>query len=211
MFAFLTSFVFGHLLLSFLIPRLRILSLDQPNSRSSHSQPTPRGGGLVFVVISSFCCLISLFIGSFSALSLLPLVSAPLAIVGLIDDRQTLSASWRYCVQVLTALPVVALSPIAFPFYFAASRSLLFLFYLVLLLISITAVINFTNFMDGLDGLVAGCMLVVILSLSFSLNAPWPLWALVGSLLGLLVCNWSPAKVFMGDVGSTSSVLYLLA
>ena len=101
MFSFLASFVFGLLFLSFLIPRLRILSLDRPNSRSSHSQPTPRGGGLVFVVISSFCCLISLFSGPFSALSLLPLVSVPLAIVGLIDDRQTLPASWRYY-QVLT-------------------------------------------------------------------------------------------------------------
>ena len=49
MFAFLTSFVFGHLFCPF-IPRLRILSLDQPNSRSSHSQPTPRGGGLVLLL-----------------------------------------------------------------------------------------------------------------------------------------------------------------
>jgi UDP-N-acetylmuramyl pentapeptide phosphotransferase/UDP-N-acetylglucosamine-1-phosphate transferase len=72
-----------------------------------------------------------------------------------------------------------------------------------LLLIAVTAVINFTNFMDGLDGLVAGCMAVAIAALSLALNAPWPLWALVGSLLGFLLWNWSPAKVFMGDVGST--------
>ena len=72
-----------------------------------------------------------------------------------------------------------------------------------LLVIAVTAVINFTNFMDGLDGLVAGCMAVAIGALSLSLNAPWSLWALVGSLLGFLIWNWSPAKVFMGDVGST--------
>jgi len=64
-------------------------------------------------------------------------------------------------------------------------------------------VINFTNFMDGLDGLVAGCMVVTIAALSQALAAPWPLWALVGSLLGFLLWNWSPANVFMGDVGST--------
>ena len=74
---------------------------------------------------------------------------------------------------------------------------------LLLLIIVITAVINFTNFMDGLDGLVAGCMAVAIAALAIALDAPWPLWALVGSLLGFLVWNWSPAKVFMGDVGST--------
>jgi UDP-N-acetylmuramyl pentapeptide phosphotransferase/UDP-N-acetylglucosamine-1-phosphate transferase len=74
---------------------------------------------------------------------------------------------------------------------------------LPLLLIAVTAVINFANFMDGLDGLVAGCMAVAISALGLSLSAPWPIWALVGSLVGFLVWNWSPAKVFMGDVGST--------
>ena len=72
-----------------------------------------------------------------------------------------------------------------------------------LLLIGLTAVINFTNFMDGLDGLLTGCMAVAIAALGLALSAPWPLWALVGSLLGFLFWNWSPAKVFMGDVGST--------
>ena len=57
--------------------------------------------------------------------------------------------------------------------------------------------------MDGLDGLVPGCMVVAIAALSLALKAPWPVWALVGSLLGFLLWNWSPAKVFMGDVGST--------
>ncbi len=83
------------------------------------------------------------------------------------------------------------------------SGSWLLLLVLALLVIAITAVINFTNFMDGLDGLVAGCMAVSIGALSIALAAPWPLWALVGSLLGFLLWNWSPAKVFMGDVGST--------
>jgi UDP-N-acetylmuramyl pentapeptide phosphotransferase/UDP-N-acetylglucosamine-1-phosphate transferase len=74
---------------------------------------------------------------------------------------------------------------------------------LPLVIVAVTAVINFTNFMDGLDGLVAGCMAVAIGALAIALAAPWPLWALVGSLLGFLLWNWSPAKVFMGDVGST--------
>jgi UDP-N-acetylmuramyl pentapeptide phosphotransferase/UDP-N-acetylglucosamine-1-phosphate transferase len=74
---------------------------------------------------------------------------------------------------------------------------------LPVVLLSIVAVINFTNFMDGLDGLVAGCMAVALASAALWLAAPWPIWALVGALLGFLIWNWSPAKVFMGDVGST--------
>jgi Fuc2NAc and GlcNAc transferase len=50
---------------------------------------------------------------------------------------------------------------------------------------------------------VAGCMAVTIAALATALAAPWPLWALVGALLGFLLWNWSPAQVFMGDVGST--------
>lgn len=57
--------------------------------------------------------------------------------------------------------------------------------------------------MGGLDGLVAGCMAVAISAAAIQLSAPWPIWALVGALLGFLLLSWSPAKVFMGDVGST--------
>jgi Fuc2NAc and GlcNAc transferase len=71
------------------------------------------------------------------------------------------------------------------------------------LLVAVTGVINCTNFMDGLDGLVAGCMAVSMTAAAIELSAPWPIWALVGALLGFLFWNWSPAKVFMGDVGST--------
>jgi UDP-N-acetylmuramyl pentapeptide phosphotransferase/UDP-N-acetylglucosamine-1-phosphate transferase len=115
-----------------------------------------------------------------------------LAIVGLLDDRLSLPASWRYGVQLLTAFLILWLSPIP----------LLWLV-LPLVIIAVTAVINFTNFMDGLDGLVAGCMAVVFSALAIRLPVPWPIWTLVGALLGFLFWNWSPARVFMGDVGST--------
>jgi len=74
---------------------------------------------------------------------------------------------------------------------------------LPLVIVAVTAVINFTNFMDGLDGLVACCMAVAIGAFALRLASPWPIWSLVGALLGFLLWNWSPAKVFMGDVGST--------
>ena len=55
--------------------------------------------------------------------------------------------------------------------------------------------------MDGLDGLVAGCMIVILLFVSLKTNTN--LYILIGSLMGFIFYNWSPAKIFMGDVGST--------
>tara|TARA_B100000965_G_C19354844_1_gene653411 strand:- start:178 stop:696 length:519 start_codon:yes stop_codon:yes gene_type:complete len=55
--------------------------------------------------------------------------------------------------------------------------------------------------MDGLDGLIAGCMLIVFIYASIKVNSN--LWIFVGSILGFLKWNWSPAKIFMGDSGST--------
>ena len=192
------------LLLRGLIPQLRRKFLDQPNARSSHRQPTPRGGGVAFVFVASASSGIALLSGQGSATAALPLLAAPLSVVGLIDDRHNLPSSWRYGAQLLTAVLALGLSPLVEGFGLAiTSGSWLLVPVIALLLIAITSVINFTNFMDGLDGLVAGCMAVTISALAFELSSPWPLWALVGALLGFLPWNWSPARVFMGDVGST--------
>ena len=184
------------ILLRALIPKLSRRLLDQPNARSSHRQPTPRGGGLAFVVVSAGSSTIA-FVGaatlsSAPPQSALPLVALPLAVVGLLDDRHNLPASWRYGAQLVTAFLMVWLTPIQLPWLL-----------LPLVIVAVTAVINFTNFMDGLDGLLAGCMAVAISALALRLAAPWPIWTLIGALLGFLLWNWSPAKVFMGDVGST--------
>ena len=172
-------------LLRALIPLLSRRLLDQPNARSSHRLATPRGGGVSFVLVSSLALA---WLGSW-----LPLLCLPLALVGFLDDRHNLPASLRYGVQVSTALILLLISPLH---AFAIG-----LLPWLLLLIAGTAVINFTNFMDGLDGLVAGSMAVVLTAAA--LTGMPELWPLVGSLLGFLIWNWSPAKVFMGDVGST--------
>jgi Fuc2NAc and GlcNAc transferase len=188
-------------LLRALIPSLRRSLLDHPNERSSHRQPTPRGGGLAFVLVACFASALAWLVSSSSASAPLPLVAAPLlalplALLGFLDDRHNLPASWRYSLQLATALVVVLASQLVVP-------SLGLLPLLALMVFAVTAVINFTNFMDGLDGLVAGCMSVTMASAAIQLSAPWPIWCLVGALLGFLLWNWSPAKVFMGDVGST--------
>ena len=191
----------GWLLISIAKPYLSRNFLDRPNSRSSHITPTPRGGGLAFVLVASISSVVAFVVQSSSLetsfpLLAAPLIAMPLAIIGFIDDHQSLPATWRYAAQLTTALALVLISPLI-------SFSFGLLPLILLLMIAVTAVINFTNFMDGLDGLVAGCMAFVITTAAIQLSAPWPIWALVGALLGFLVWNWSPAKVFMGDVGST--------
>ena len=199
--AILIACVCSWLLLAALIPQLNCLVLDQPNARSSHRHPTPRGGGVAFVTIASLGGVLawSTSFRSVSAqipLNISPLLVLPLALGGLLDDLYDLPATWRYGLQLVTSLVVILFSPLVVPSFGQLPL-------LALLLIAVTAVINFTNFMDGLDGLLASCMAVAMTAASIKLDAPLPIWALVGALLGFLFWNWSPAKVFMGDVGST--------
>jgi Fuc2NAc and GlcNAc transferase len=177
---FLFSAILSWLLTWILIPVLERGFMDTPNQRSSHIRPTPRGGGLAFVVIGTLLH-VNFTIGPSRWV---PLICLPLALVGLVDDFKGLPAVARYVVQVGTALGLIAISSLPI--------SNLFLLLYVLL---ITAIINFTNFMDGLDGLVAGCAVLLMAATSS--------WAISGAILGFLIWNWSPAKVFMGDVGST--------
>jgi Fuc2NAc and GlcNAc transferase len=177
---FLFSAILSWLLTWLLIPVLERGFMDTPNQRSSHIRPTPRGGGLAFVVIGTL-----LHVNYTTGPSRwVPLICLPLALVGLVDDFKGLPAVVRYVVQVGTALGLIAISSLPI--------SNLFLLLFVLL---ITAIINFTNFMDGLDGLVAGCAVLLMAATSS--------WAISGAIFGFLIWNWAPAKVFMGDVGST--------
>ena len=175
-----------------LIPFLSKHSIDKPNERSSHYKKTPTSGGLVFVLVTQLLILFSK--------SLIPIICLPLAIVGFFDDKYNISSKFRYFVQFTTSVSLCY-----YTFFYNKDFVLVngFFIYFLILIISfcITAVINLINFMDGIDGLVGGSMCVVflIMSITYSNN----LILVFGSLLGFLYWNWNPAKVFMGDVGST--------
>ena len=180
----------GALLLHLLLPLLQRGLVDQPNARSSHQRPTPRGGGLAFVLVGSG--LAPLAGAGWPAW--IPLICLPLALVGLLDDRLDLPAAGRYGIQIVTALALVTITPLPLVWWLVP-----------LGWFSVTAVINFVNFSDGLDVLVAGCaaVLLTVAVLAMAPAAGNGLLPMIGALLSFLAWNWSPARVFMGDVGST--------
>lgn len=191
------------LLLKLSLPILSSKLLDRPNDRSSHIKPTPSGGGVIFVFLSCLASFGLAFDGDVRFLSLLPLVCFPLALVGFLDDRYHLPSSFRFLVQLITVVFIYLFSPISTFFQSLALSEYFYSIIVVLFLISLVALVNFFNFMDGLDGLVSSCVFIILLALVIKFSAPLSSWILVGSLLGFIFLNWSPAKVFMGDVGST--------
>ena len=194
------------LLVNLIRQRLRTALLDIPNQRSSHTTPTPRGGGLGFWV--AFLLALPLLLWLQPDLSPLTVVSVvvvllPLALVGYLDDLHSLPARTRYGVQVISAaLAIYCFGPFPQPWLSALGLGGTVLT-VAFTVVGFTALVNLTNFMDGLDGLVGSVSLVQFAFLAGYL--PQPLWGiLAAALVGFLWWNWPPAKIFMGDVGSTT-------
>lgn len=179
---------------------------DIPNERSSHTIPTPRGGGIGFILAFIVGLIFYNLTEQTQIPGILPITAwlsfLPLILVGIIDDVKGISAPIRYSIQIVVACFLVwSIGVYPWPLLQGLGTPGAILSF-VLTAISITAFINFYNFMDGLDGLVAGCALVQILFLSTYLQDP-VIGLLGASLIGFLYWNWSPAKIFMGDIGST--------
>lgn len=198
--------------------------IDVPNARSSHKTPTPRGGGIAFVV--SFL----LGLGTLAALGNIAIVNALalggagawIALIGFLDDHGHIQARWRLLAHFVGAGwalywigGVPALSIWTLGLSNAWLLSLLGALYLVWML-------NLYNFMDGIDGIAsieALCVTVggfVLYTLAGHPQAGIPSALLAATVTGFLIWNFPPAKIFMGDGGSgflglTLGTLSLLA
>jgi len=192
-------------ILTFLIKKfaLKKIILDIPNNRSSHSTPIPRIGGLA-IAISWFIALIYFFIQKNINLKLFyALISGViLVIVGLIDDVFSLKPGIRFLSQFLTALIgliiIGGLKTFDLGFYVFQNKIIL----TFLALIGIIWSINLFNFLDGIDGYISTEIIFIFLSIFLIFQDNLSL-ILVFVVLGFLIWNWQPAKIFMGDVGST--------
>jgi UDP-N-acetylmuramyl pentapeptide phosphotransferase/UDP-N-acetylglucosamine-1-phosphate transferase len=178
--------------------------MDIPNDRSSHVQPTPRGGGLGFLLGFAIGLTFIFFLPNLPVQPdpFLGLILFPLAAIGFLDDRYNLQSLVRYGVQLGVAVLAVVHYGIFPQPWLTNFGTIGIIFAGLLTVIGFTALINFYNFMDGLDGIVASVTALQLSFITLYLNQPiW--WLLIVALLGFLWWNWSPAKIFMGDVGST--------
>ncbi len=168
--------------------------LDIPNNRSMHIKPTPRGAGIIFVLFTNLSSIIYFVIFGFNKIFLIPLAILPLSIVGLIDDLYSLKPINKYIFQCFVSILLLLLSNLFINLNFVLYLLIIFLF---------TGIINFINFMDGIDGIVGGCMIISITTSCIVLKMDQNYLFLIGSLASFIVWNWYPAKLFMGDIGST--------
>ena len=181
---FLTSLIFLSLSEKFLGKYF----IDLPNSRSSHIKKKAKGGGYIFVLNSIFTSIVNLDVSM--------IIAIPLALIGLIDDKVNLSRKLRFFSQFITVISVLYF--IGIPVYFDSYPNYFVYPFLILVGVSL---INFTNFMDGIDGIVSGCFLVIFIMASVILHNIYI--PIASSLLAFLFFNWEPSKLFMGDIGST--------
>ena len=184
--------------------------LDIPNERSSHTTPTPTGGGMA-IVVTFICFLLAvglIFKVAVGEVFVLAITGAVLAIVGYIDDHRHIPAQWRLLIHFLVALMLLlSLSQLPALSVFGWQWQSGWLLSGVCL-IALVWLLNLFNFMDGIDG-IAGveaittlCGAALIMLAAGGVHWPVALLALVGCVLGFLVFNWPPAKIFMGDAGS---------
>ena len=186
--------------------------LDLPNARSSHTRPTPRGGGLPIAVLTLGAWLAcAAFLPGLGWPRTLAFAAAAGLVAGVswIDDLRSLPAAARlaahgaaavWSVWLLGAWTVVEL-PLAGSLDLGGWGFPLAVFWL-------TGLTNAYNFMDGIDG-IAGAQ-GLLAGLAWTVLGGWCAQpaveglggVLAGACLGFLVHNWPPARIFMGDVGS---------
>jgi Fuc2NAc and GlcNAc transferase len=184
--------------------------LDVPNERSSHTRPTPRGGGIAIAVTVLTGIAVLRLLGWITqelALALL-IGGTAVAVTGWVDDNRSLSALTRIAVQFAAAgwavywlggMPTLMVGPVILPLGAAGGAIAVF---------AIVWITNLYNFMDGIDGIAAVEAIVVGTAGGLMLLARGDTGIAAAALLiaaaagGFLVWNWAPARIFMGDAGS---------
>lgn len=192
----------------------KIKALDIPkDERKIHKKPVPLIGGLAIFygfVVSVICFAVI----DNTTLGIL-LGSLILVTVGVIDDMKDLPAKVKLLFQIISALIVVYsganINIVTNPFYeyFGPLYFNLGWFSVPLTVLWIVGVTNAVNLIDGLDGLAVGISAIASVALlaltifTHNLNVAILIAALAGSCIGFLPYNFNPAKIFMGDTGST--------
>lgn len=198
------------MLLSLYVGWAKQRMVDTPNERSAHVVATPTGGGIVFLSVWVVMLAAGALLIPYQVIPALALGPAVVALMwlGWIDDRTPLPTSLRFAVQFGSAGLFLLLWPwpdtIGPWFWPLAIVALLYLVYSA----------NITNFMDGIDGIVALQMLGFVAGTLLILPPTvltLPMLLLGAAVLGFFLFNRPPAKLFMGDSGSAPLGLIVAA
>lgn len=215
-FAFIVSFAFTFATTP-LVRRFafKIGAIDIPkDNRRMHKKPTPRIGGLA--IIFGFTVATLCFAQPSRQLYGTLAGAAIIAVMGVIDDCKNLPAKLKFVIQIIAALVVVFAGDIKIDVFtnpnFLSDNPYWVLpewLSVTLTVIWIVFITNAVNFIDGLDGLAVGVSAIMSISLVFisirvgEYSIAILGIALMGSCFGFLPFNFNPAKIFMGDTGST--------
>ena len=192
----------------------KVGAMDVPkDDRRMHKTPIPRMGGLA-IFLAFFLTTLLFVKGIDRSLQAILLGSVLIVILGVFDDIHSLNALFKLIVQIGAACIVVfygnlRIESISNPFGAPDARISFGVFSIPLTIIWIVAITNAVNFIDGLDGLACGVSCIVAVNmLVIALIVPQPNMAILmagvaGACLGFLPYNFNPAKIFMGDTGST--------
>ncbi len=197
-------------------PDSAVYILDHPNERSLHDRPVPRGGGLAILIAIFACGAVLTWFHPERGLASIALGVVLLAVVSFIDDRYSVPPPYRLLAHTVAAAVIlygghvlegfeIAGANLHWPHAAGVVFSLLFTVWMI----------NLYNFMDGMDGFAGG--MAVFGFGTFAVMggmAGHAMFAAISSIIaaasaGFLLFNFPPARIFMGDIGS--STLGLLA
>ncbi len=197
---FILSFILTYIIKEHAIKNSLVAEITE---RSSHSVPTPHGGGIA-IAITWFIGLSYLFFINRIDTSLYYalMVGTVISVVSYFDDLFELSAKVRLITQAF-----VAFSGLYFLggfekfdlFFFSIDNPIITNIFAFLMIVWF---INLYNFLDGIDGY-AGSETVFLGLAGFLLFGGDHFLVLIAAVFGFLIWNWHKAKIFMGDVGST--------
>jgi len=229
MVGFLLSMILGFVLIPFLKRKHADQRLNE-YLKETHKKKsgTPTMGGLIFILPTLVIIVFLLLTGRITmnySLGIVLFTFLSYALIGFIDDyliikrnnNKGLSETAKFMMQIIVAMVIFYL------FMKGNNEPLLWIhtlnlklniggFYGLFILLVLVASSNAVNLTDGLDGLAGGLSLIALLTFGIiTYNTGWLngyesvalfCFSLVGSILGFLVFNVSPAKIFMGDTGS---------
>jgi Fuc2NAc and GlcNAc transferase len=190
---------------------LRHSLLDIPNQRSSHSLPTPRGGGIAILLGFYLGGGLLVLTGRIDIPHILGLSGCGLgiAMIGFWDDLFHLSAAKRIVVHFGCVLLALNFLPSNYENLLPGGEWIPSVVVRLFLAFGIVWLVNLYNFMDGIDGLagteavsVALGAGIILFSLGETGNYLPLLLIFSASVLGFLIWNWPPARIFMGDACS---------